>query len=131
MPSTTLADYQVISDSSFTLTATDPSNQRKTLKFSAPDDLYFVAGPRKPIIGFKIAVTQDTRLEVYLNAITSTFRIVNASLDTSSLFTYWEAFNFLPALNAFTNPVDVIFDCSRGSCGISDVVILYQIDRNG
>ncbi|MBW4421171.1 MAG: hypothetical protein KME13_18380 [Myxacorys californica WJT36-NPBG1] len=126
--STSLADYQVLSDASFPLTGTG-SNSNQELEFGVPDDIVVTGGSRKPVLAFKITTSEATSFRVYLDDITDEAIMFDGSFPANIRTVYWESFNFLPAFNQHGNPVTVFFRCSQGACNISDVVIWYQVDR--
>ncbi len=131
MASTTLADYQVLRDGTITLDAST-SNRETTFNFTVPSDFAFEEGSRKPILAYKVRVYEDnTAFKVFVN-----FReVISVSdLDTSHTRGLWEAFSAKTAFpdgSSFSNPVPVRIVVSRGKIRFSDVVLSYQIRRNG
>lgn len=124
MAAPTFCDYQVLSDSSFTLDAATNDNE-KTLNFSVPLDFTHGTGVSRPILAFKVAPIQDCLIKFWLN-----FReIAIFDLDRSHTRGMWEAFSAetaFPDGSSFSNPVPLRIMVTSGKARLEDVVIWYQ-----
>ena len=127
MASTTLCDYQVLSDRAFTLDAAT-NDHEKTLYFQMPPDFHFGTGSRKPVLAFKAAMFNDSTIKVRWNH----REVATFSLDKSHTRGIWEAIH---APDAFPNnscapgAVPLLFIVTRGKVKFSDVIMWYQINR--
>jgi hypothetical protein len=102
------------------------SQQEKQFNFEVPDDLSMDGGVRAPILTFKISAFEETSIKIYLNS----QEIISHTFPNGVRMGWWEAFQFLPALNSFGNPTPLKFTCNtQGNCSISDVVLWYQINK--
>ena len=126
MASTSVADYQVLSDGSFTLEDYDS----QTLALEVPSDFVMESGVRQPIMAFKILpFNDDTAFKVYVN---DREVISQTGMDKSLTRGWWESFS---AKTAFPENVShpkansVKFQVTRGKAQFSDVVLWYQIKR--
>ncbi len=126
MASTTLADYQVLRDTSFTLGEFD----HHTLHWQISSDFHGPSsGSRKPVMAFKIRpLENDTSFEILLH---ERKVIGQSNFDASHTRGYSEAFGWPDfGQGGFPNPVPVKFEVTGGSARFSDVVVWYQINRN-
>ena len=130
MASTTIADYQVLSDGSFTLdTVQGGSPNEATLNFEVPSDFAFESGVRKPILTFNILPFEDSNFKVFLNH----REVASFNFDKSHTRGHQEAFSATTAFpngSSFSNPVPLRIFLSSGKIRLSDVVVWYQIKRN-
>jgi len=128
MPSTTIADYQVLKDAQFTLEEQDAY----TMKFQVPSDFAVESGARQPILAFKLLPLQDnTAFKVYVN---DRQVITQANISQSHTRGWWESFSARTAFphNApFPTDNTVEIRVTNGKAQFSDVVIWYQIRREG
>lgn len=127
MASTTLADYQVLTDGSFTLDASS-STREKTLSFTVPSDLAIESGSRQPVIAFKVRPDEDSTFKILMN----NREVASFNLDKSHTRCYWEpisATTAFPNGSSFSNPVPVKFIVRSGRVLLSDVIVWYQIKR--
>lgn len=127
MASTTIVDYQVLTDGAFTLDAGTPVRD-ETLSFAMPSDFVLESGVRRPILAFKVRPDEDSSFTVFVNA-----REV-ASFDLSQSVTrgYWEPFSAntaFPEGSRLSDNVPVRFLINSGRVILSDVVLWYQIRR--
>lgn len=125
----TLCDYQVLMGGSFTLNAATPDRER-TLNFEVPSDFEFGTGARRPILAFKITPLENSRFSVFLNS----RKITEPSFNESHTRGYWEAFSAatpFPEGASFPNPVPLRIVMSQGSARFEDVIMWYQIKRDG
>ena len=136
MASTTLADYQVLHDPVIKLDAKQSELENDSgalLDFQRPSD--FVADgstARKPILAFKMKVREDNsdfRVEV------NGFKVISSKgMDTSHWRGYWEAFSATTAFpegSSWSNPISLKIFVEEGEIWFSDVVLWYQIKRDG
>ncbi|MEM7132384.1 MAG: hypothetical protein AAF702_39140 [Chloroflexota bacterium] len=131
MASTTIADYQVLRDGGFVIDANyGGSPNTRTFNFDVPPDFLFASGSRKPMICFKVRPDQDSSFKIRMNH----REIASFKLDQSHTRGYWETFNAsqaFPEGAGFSDPTPVEFYISSGKIVVSDVVLWYQIKRNG
>lgn len=129
MASTTLCDYQVLMGDSFTLDAATPDRER-TLNFEVPSDFEFGTGARRPVLAFKITPLANSRFSIFLNA----RKLTEPNFNESHTRAYWEAFSAATAFPegaSFSNPVPLRFVLSQGRARFEDVIMWYQIKRDG
>ena len=129
MASTTLCDYQVLMGGTFTLDASGPDRER-TLNFEVPSDFEFGTGARRPILGFKITPLENSRLSIFLNV----RKITEVTFNESHTRAYWEAFSAATAFPdgaSFNNPAPLRIVLSQGLARFEDVIMWYQIKRDG
>lgn len=130
MASTTIADYQVLSDGSIVLdTAYGGSPNETTLNFEVPSDFAFESGVRKPILTFNILPFEDSSFKVFLNH----REIASFNFDKSHTRGHQEAFSATAAFpngSSFANPAPLRIFLSSGKIRLSDVIVWYQIKRN-
>lgn len=128
MASTTIADYQVLRDSKFTLEEQDTQQ----LKFQIPSDFAIESGARQPILTFKILPFEDnTAFKVYVN---DREVIHQANVSKSHTRGWSESFSAktaFPEGASFPTNNKVEVRVTRGKAQFSDVVIWYQIRRAG
>lgn len=125
--STTIVDYQVLTDAPFTLDAST-NNSEKTLNFEVPPDFAFGTGVRACILSFKVRPMADSVLKFFLN----NREVVTESLDKSHTRAWWEVFPAsvaFPEGSSFGNPVPLRIICSDGKAALSDLIVWYQIKR--
>ncbi|WP_194409618.1 hypothetical protein [Microbacterium cremeum] len=128
MPSTSLTDYQVLSDGNFTLRGVPVTGepQEKTLAFAVPDDMHIsTALARRPLLAFKVRPFQDSTLDVIFDG----ENILSTSFDTSHTRTYWEAVDLSGPLKQHPSTVSIRFLVLNGRARFGDVVMWYQINR--
>ncbi|MEM7472674.1 MAG: hypothetical protein AAF340_15095 [Pseudomonadota bacterium] len=128
MPSTSIADYQVIRDGTFTLQ--DSTNDVETFTFAVPDDLNrSTSGARKSVLTFNMRPEQDSRVTVRMH---TTNIMTNRSFSQSHTRMHQETFDIdailstgggVPSEGARVQFIAV------GKVTFSDVVIWYQINR--
>lgn len=124
MPSTTLTDYQILSDSNFTLNATGTIDE--VLKFAVPDDIHLgTALMRRQILAFKVRPFEDSVLTVSFDH----ENIVRTSFDKSHTRAYWEVVDLRGPLAQSPNTVDVRFFLNDGHARFGDVIIWYQVNN--
>jgi hypothetical protein len=129
MASTTLCDYQVLMGGSFTLDAAGTSRER-TMHFEVPSDFEFGTGARRPILAFKITPLQTSRFSVFLNA----RKLTEPTFNKSNTRAYWEAFSAATAFPegaSFDNPAPLRIVMAQGRARFEDVIMWYQIKRDG
>lgn len=124
MPSTTLTDYQILSDGNFTLK--QPGAIDKVLKFAVPDDIHLgTALMRRQILAFKVRPYEDSVLTVSLDH----EAILRTSFDASHTRAYWEVVDLREPLVQSPNKVDVRFFLNDGHARFGDVIIWYQVNK--
>ncbi len=131
MASTTIADYQVLRDSRFTLDTGGDFSREFT--FDVPDDIHgATGGARKAIISFNFRPLETSRLRILFRA----SEVLDTTFDISHTRMHQEVFDIGSLLfqdfgSGIFRPdtVPVEFRVSPGKCRISDVVIWYQIER--
>ncbi len=127
MASTTIADYQVLTDSNFTLSTqlNDSDPKSKVLTFKFPSDFNQNQGTaRRPILAFKVRPFLDCDLTVFLDD----REIMQTSFDKSHTRGYWEAFT-TQNFQRTNNQSEVKFIITQGRVRFGDVIIWYQIRR--
>jgi hypothetical protein len=129
MPSTTIADYQVLRDGTFTLDS--GLNDVETFTFSVPDDLHSAtSGQRKAVLTFNLRPTRDSEVTVRLH--TTNIMLVR-DFSRSHTRMHQEVFDINQILNTGGGVpaagAQVLFNVPSGRVIFSDVVIWYQIDR--
>lgn len=128
MRSTTLCDYQVLRDSTFTL---DPGAgaTEATLSFEMPPDFFFGDGPRMPIMSFAYRTTESGRLEVDVNH----REVISVNFSSAKTRSFNEPFRAQTAFPEGANipsDVPVRFRLNRGRIIVSNVILFYQIKRD-
>ena len=129
MPSTTIADYQVLRDASFTLE--DGHNDVEFFNFTVPDDLHQgTSGQRKAILTFVLRPAERSEVTVQLHG---TDIMLRRPFSASHTRMHQEVFDINHALTSGGGVPDVgarvMFNVPVGKVIFSDVVIWYQIDR--
>ncbi len=128
MPSTSIVDYQVLSDANFTLRGTPSQNepQEKKLSFAVPDDMHAsTALARRPILAFKVRPLEDSTLHVIFDG----ENILTTSFDASHTRAYWEAVDLSGPLKQSPSSVEIRFLVPNGRARFGDVIMWYQINR--
>lgn len=128
MPSTSITDYQVLSDGNFTLRGTPSQGepQEKKLSFAIPDDMHVsTALARRPILAFKVRPLEDSTLHLVFDG----ENILNTSFDTSHTRAYREAVDLSGPLKQSPSTVEIRFLVLNGRARFGDVVMWYQINR--
>lgn len=128
MPSTSIVDYQLLIDDSFTLDAEDPSAKTRELSFTMPDDFVFSSGSRKPILNFVITTFEDSSFTIFVNG----RDVASGNISQGPARSYHEAFSTTTAFpegTSFSDNVPVRFSISSGRARFSDVVLWYQVRR--
>jgi hypothetical protein len=129
MASTTLCDYQVLMGGSFTLDAAGTSRER-TMHFELPSDFEFGTGARRPILAFKITPLENSRFNIHFNA----RPLIELNFNESHTRAFWEAFSAatpFPNGASLSNPVPLRFVMAQGRARFEDVIMWYQIKRDG
>ena len=126
MASTSLADYQVLSDGPFTL----DEYEKKVLHWTIPSDFVRSSGSRKPVLAFTILpLEEDTDFNVKVNHRT----VINMpNLSKSHTRGLWEAFNAhtaFPEGVSYNNPAPLEITVTSGKARFTDVIVWYQVDR--
>jgi len=126
MRSTTLCDYQVLRDSSFTL---DPGNGKteETVHFERPLDMFHGDGSRMPILSFAYRTVESGRLEIDVNH----REVISVNFGTSKTRTYNEPFRAqtaFPQGSSSLAQVPVKFRTQSATIVISTVILFYQVD---
>jgi hypothetical protein len=127
MVSTTLCDYQVLSDRAFTLDAAT-NMHRQELYFEMPLDFYFGKKARKPVLAFKAAMIEDSSIIVSWNG----RDVAKFRFDKSHTRGIWEAIyspDAFPNNSCIPGKVPLIINVTRGKVEFSDVIMWYQIKR--
>ena len=129
MPSTTIADYQVLRDSAFELDS--QLNDVETFTFSVPDDLHLsTSGQRKAVLNFNLRPVQDSQVTVRFH---TTNVMLIRPFSRSHTRMHQEVFDIGRVLSTGggvpSNGAQVLFNVPSGSVIFSDVVIWYQINR--
>lgn len=133
MPSTSLADYQVLSDTDFTLDANGPGDDSQSFTFDVPDDLTTsTSGARKAVVTFKFRPIEDSQIRMEFQGA----ELFDIDFDRSITRMHCETFDIggileqdlgqpggLPTLAQFV--VEVV----SGRVRFGDIVIWYQINR--
>ncbi len=129
MPSTTIADYQVLRDGNFTLDS--GHNDVETFNFTVPDDLHrSTQTKRRAILNFVMRPVEDSKITVQLHR---TDVMLRRSFSASHTRMHQEVFDINHALSTDggvpASGAEVMFNVPSGKVVFSDVVIWYQIDR--
>ncbi|MEM8930934.1 MAG: hypothetical protein AAGE94_07155 [Acidobacteriota bacterium] len=129
MPSTTVADYQVLQPRKFVLE--NGGHDSEPLSFTLPSDFAHRNGARRPILAFKIRVFEDDTTFTAQIGGNDIFTVEN--LDTSHIRAHWKPFD---AEDAFPNGTasgstqTLTIHMNSGKARFSDVVLWYQIRRD-
>lgn len=129
MASTTLCDYQVLMGGAFTLDAASTDRER-TLNFEVPSDFEFGTGARRPILAFKITPLQNSRFNIHFNA----RPLIELTFNESHTRAFWEAFSAatpFPEGSSIPKPVPLRIVVAQGRARFEDVIMWYQIKRDG
>lgn len=132
---TTLADYQILRDSSFRLVGSgnpgsvNPTPQgatNRSFKFTPPADIFISnSTSRGPVLSFKIRPARDSELRVTFGGAQPVF----TNFDASHTRGYWECFKYTQSMHNRRDEngqLDVVFQCFAGEINISDIVVWYQ-----
>ena len=133
MPIETLTDYMTFQDPPKRI---DGTPNALVLTFDLPDD--FVKGTKraKPVLQFKYRAHQDTKVNVYVNLLTSsqggTTPHINLNLDAAPVTRAYHEFLSGAAFNpGEQNEIRFLlmgptYDDDRHDLSISDVMLTYQ-----
>ena len=127
---TSVADYQVLLGSQFTLDA----SKNKTIlappdihTFHVPIDMITTGSSRQPILAFKARPFEDSAFLVTLNG----EPLFSATLLAGHTFGYWQVLSNFGAVLAPSSPTESEFKfiLTEGRLRVSDVVLWYQVNK--
>lgn len=133
MPSTSLADYQVLRDTGFTLDANGPGDNSQSFTFDVPDDLTTsTSGARKAIVTFKLRPVENSGVRMRFHGA----ELFDRNFDRSITRMHCETFDIGEILlqdfgqgSSLPTSTQFVVEVLSGRVVFSDIVIWYQINR--
>ncbi len=133
MPSTSLADYQVLSDTDSTLDANGPGDDSQSFTFDVPDDLTTsTSGARKAIVTFKFRPIEDSQIRMQFHGA----ELFDINFDRSITRMHCETFDIGEILlqdfgqgSSLPTSTQFVVEVVSGRVKFGDIVVWYQINR--